>query len=333
MRVKDVVVIGAGKALYDLWPTIYKGYNVVAILDNNIGGEFQSHKVLPVAKIIEFNYDMIFILSLNYMFDLRDQLLALDVPESKVIPYIGENRNLSISDLYFNNNKCNFDNGYIKFELDVNSGNGGIKGIFSENIYNFLGSGSDTIVVDIGVNIGISSIFFASKPNVKKVVGFEPLSEMFNMAQKNVELNIPEIKNKIEIYNIGLSNCDAKKRFNYSRKFPTTFSICGVESVSPEDELIEIRPADEILKPIFNKYSHNQIVVKMDCEGAEYEIFESLDKADLLRNIDILLIEYHLTDNIILEQYLRENGFCFVKTNTASYIGYIYAFNIKKGKV
>lgn len=333
MSFKNVIIIGAGKTLYSLWPTICKGYNVVGILDNNVSGQVYGYKVYTVDKIIDFNYDLVFILPLNYMFELRDQLLSLEVPETKIIPFIGENRNLKISDFYFEKDRCLFDNGYVKFELNTSSGNGGVKGIFFENLYNFMGIEDDTIVIDIGLNIGVSSIFFAAKANVKKVMGFEPLSRNFIMAKKNIELNIPEVKNKIEIYNFGLSNSNVNKRFSYSKKFPTTFSICGIESESLEDELVDIRSAEEVLKPILDQYANNRIVVKLDCEGAEYEIFESLDKAGMLNRIDMFMIEYHLYDNPILEQYLNKNGFWYVKMNTTSYIGFIYAFNRNNGRV
>lgn len=69
----------------------------------------------------------------------------------------------------------------------------------------------------------------------------------------------------------------------------------------------------------------------MDCEGSEYEIFESMMRADIVRNVDVFMIEFHFQDKGIIEEYLNKNGFEYIKTNTADYIGFIYAFNIKKG--
>src|SRR6185312_6672086 len=36
-------------------------------------------------------------------------------------------------------------------------------------------------LIDIGMNVGITSLFYASKPNVEKVFSFEPFVPTFNM--------------------------------------------------------------------------------------------------------------------------------------------------------
>ena len=71
--------------------------------------------------------------------------------------------------------------------------------VFIDADYNFLAN-EKTIVFDIGMNIGIASIFFANKINVSKVYGFEPVEETYKQAIKNLEYN-PKLKDKIETFN------------------------------------------------------------------------------------------------------------------------------------
>ncbi len=45
--------------------------------------------------------------------------------------------------------------------------------IFNNDNYN-MNIGADSIIVDIGMNVGIATLFFALKQNVKKIYSYEP---------------------------------------------------------------------------------------------------------------------------------------------------------------
>ena len=47
----------------------------------------------------------------------------------------------------------------------------------------------------------------------------------------------------------------------------------------------------------------------MDCEGAEYEIFENLSESNLLGKIDVLIIEWHDKGAKSIENTLLKFGF------------------------
>lgn len=195
------------------------------------------------------------------------------------------------------------------------------------------GGAEDSVVIDIGANIGLSSLFFAARKNVTKVIGYEPLKSTYQKALHNINLNKTEIKDKINIYNLALGNANDEKIVNCTpQNARTVFSICTDQrDFNKNVEKIYVRKASEILIPIFQEYHHKKIVVKMDCEGSEYAIFESMMQADIVRDVDIFMIEFHLQDKGIIEDGLIKNGFRYIKTNTADYIGFVYAFNIKKG--
>ena len=77
-----------------------------------------------------------------------------------------------------------------------------VKEIFFENEYNAL-EVKDKIVLDIGANVGDSSILF-SRLGAKKVIALEPQREFFNRCKKNIEIN--NLEEKIEIHNAGLDD-------------------------------------------------------------------------------------------------------------------------------
>ena len=55
--------------------------------------------------------------------------------------------------------------------------------------------------------------------------------------------------------------------------------------------------------------------LKIDCEGAEYEIIESLDEQYLTNNIDKICLEYHLNKNGEINTILNKLKKCGFNVN------------------
>lgn len=81
--------------------------------------------------------------------------------------------------------------------------------VFSENIYNinFL---PGTVVIDMGMNIGAASLYFAGQENVVRVYGFEPFPDTYHRACENIALNPAKIRNKIETYNVAVTDQESE---------------------------------------------------------------------------------------------------------------------------
>jgi hypothetical protein len=77
--------------------------------------------------------------------------------------------------------------------------------IFVQNIYNVNPSINNIIVVDIGMNVGAATLYFANQSFTEKVYGFEPFPETYNEAFSNVKLN-ESILDKIVLFNKGVSS-------------------------------------------------------------------------------------------------------------------------------
>ena len=70
-------------------------------------------------------------------------------------------------------------------------------------------------------------------------------------------------------------------------------SVKGNSAGTPET--IEIRDAAVELKPLIadTKNRGLGVVIKVDCEGSEFPIFEALEQNGLFKDIDALMIEWH----------------------------------------
>ena len=75
--------------------------------------------------------------------------------------------------------------------------------VFSEKVYGLVSNGPAQ-VIDIGVNIGTATLYFANHPWVNKVIGFEPIEPTYRKAKHNIALN-PLIASKISLFNFGLA--------------------------------------------------------------------------------------------------------------------------------
>ena len=198
------------------------------------------------------------------------------------------------------------------------------------NEYNFNCEGN-SIFIDIGMNAALTSIQAAYKPDVTAGYAFEPFEVPYLRARQNIARN-PIVADKIRTAKFGLSDENRTMQVNVSSETTIGTSVRGKDTGTPVT--IEIRDAAEVLRDIIlqaKKRSEN-VVMKVDCEGSEFPIMKRLDQADLLRHIDIFMIEWHKWWSPDMDQHtlmapLLRNGFKVFDRTTPSniYAGMLYA--------
>ena len=175
------------------------------------------------------------------------------------------------------------------------------------------------IVIDIGAHIGLFALFASQFCKQGKIYCFEPIKENYELLVENINSN--KIKNIIP-FNFAVSKeSDSVKIFlndDYSghSMFLETNNFVIVKSKS----LLDIFSENNIQECNF---------LKLDCEGAEYDIINSLP-SDFLNKIKKSVIEYHLadTDPQLLEQLIKKLRKCSFIVNTRplfSDIGFLFA--------
>jgi len=208
-----------------------------------------------------------------------------------------------------------------------------VREILIEETYS-IGIKEDCVVIDVGMNRAIASLYFAEKENVKKIYAFEPFEQTVILARKNLELN-PELSKKIQVFCYGLGKEDKTMEIPYSINLSdcmsTTRNIKVRHNVRTEKVLV--KDAARILAPVFEQNGNDRIIFKCDCEGAEFEIIERLNEKDLVGKIDAILMEYHFQEPDILVKILTENSFAvhIIKGLKEKPIaGFIYAVKMKE---
>lgn len=185
--------------------------------------------------------------------------------------------------------------------------------VFINQLYAFQSKG-EFVVCDVGANIGAASLYFASFENIAKVYGYEPFPETLVMAEKNIQLN-PALSSKIELFGHGLGAKDETKavpkpKAGFLGGTTSDFMIDSLPgSLKGSTISIEIKGISTILNTIRKTHPDKKIILKLDCEGAEYEIMDSLVRNHELDKIAICIIEYHLLGNASIVQKLVSNHF------------------------
>ncbi|MEM5777926.1 MAG: FkbM family methyltransferase [Candidatus Aenigmatarchaeota archaeon] len=191
--------------------------------------------------------------------------------------------------------------------------------MFFNEAYQFLKvEGKD--VIDIGANIGDTAIYFAIK-GARKVISLEPYPYTFAQAIKNISSS--EFKDKIEIINAGYGE---DKRI----KIDTSFIPDGSSDLREAENGLDINLYS--LKTLVNEYNIDSGILKMDCEGCEYNLLNEDD--EIIKKFAMIQIEYHYGYEKLVDK-LKECGFTVKYTEPReSYnpsagktmmLGYIYA--------
>jgi FkbM family methyltransferase len=170
--------------------------------------------------------------------------------------------------------------------------------VFAREDYGRITPGS--VVVDIGANIGVFALFAACS-GARIVEAYEPSAESFSLLQQNIAAN-------------GFDNVIHAKRYavvgemSGPVKFPRSSSV--------HNAILSNNVADAVDFDLVSTRTLSQVVaaagsvdlLKLDCEGAEYDIFLKASCADVRRAAEIRP-EYHVGPRDALIEKLRSHGF------------------------
>lgn len=178
-------------------------------------------------------------------------------------------------------------------------------------------------VIDIGMNVGLATLYFANRENVAQVHSFEPFGAPYSRAIANIDLN-PNFAGKITAYNFGLAATTETRSVAYDEAFTISTSTQG--NGGSGSATISLKNASTALADIFKsaKAKGLAIVVKMDCEGSEFEIFDDLAATDLLSDVNILMVEWHKwwaadkTDKDLIRHMLQRGFVAFNRTHLSN---------------
>ncbi|OFX79940.1 MAG: hypothetical protein A2X12_04075 [Bacteroidetes bacterium GWE2_29_8] len=283
---------------------------------------------IPIDKF-EYNKanDSIIIKEFNYELKKDDNLAILYAYN------IALNLNKRLGFKFYKENKeAVFDYNGTKAVIKTLSDFYIVQEIFFHNVYRFYTNNS-IVLWNIGTNIALADLYFATQNDIIKIYGYEPFKNNYEEALHNISLN-PPLKDKIEIFQSGISNKDESVELEYSPEYKGNSGKIGLKEGMKSlanIETIQLKDASSVFNDILSKHHDAEIIVKIDCEGAEYDIIERLAESNLLQHVNAFLIEWHQKGTEQLIQYLNKNGFIsFTYGEDNHYVGMIYS--VRTGK-
>jgi FkbM family methyltransferase len=155
-------------------------------------------------------------------------------------------------------------------------------------------------ILDVGAHVGLFSAYCrAINPQIK-IIALEPERENFSVLNENIKTN--KLKNILTVQT-ALAGRNGKRGLGISAD-SHNHALSGAEK---ESRVVTAMTLAAVLDELKIKKAG---LVKMDIEGAEGEVLESLSAEDFKR-VEYFIFEYH--EKVIsrkqLENILRVNGF------------------------
>ena len=177
---------------------------------------------------------------------------------------------------------------------------------------------NNDIIIDVGAHIGLFTLFASQFCKEGRIFCFEPVRENYDLLVTNLQIN--KITNA-KPFNIAISqNIGKVKIYLNEDESGHSMFVSGTKSIQIEStSLKNIIDTNNLEKCDF---------LKMDCEGVEYEIIDSLP-IDYFDKIKKMCIEYHFADE---KPHLIQNmikklaalSYAISSRNISKSIGFLY---------
>ena len=174
-------------------------------------------------------------------------------------------------------------------------------------------------IIDVGAHIGLFSLFASQFCKKGKIFSFEPIKENFELLKENIRIN--DITN-ISLFNEAISNTTSK------------ITLYQNEDEAGHSKFIKTSKSIQVNSKAFKEFIDEREIekcglLKLDCEGSEYEIIESLPPK-YFEKFKKIIIEYHLADtkpNLIrnLKANLINSSYDISIKPIFEDIGFVYA--------
>lgn len=335
LRKQDILVYGAGDFFNRNKEIIREQYHIKAIIDKNKQGFLEEWKLIKIDECTDIAYEKVIIMveNIRECFLIVKDLLNVGVESEKIV--VGGGLYGAYADKYdeikvLPDGKMRVSRNGIKVAVRSIDEFNNVYATLVGGWYRYkLNNSKKDIVIDVGMNIGDTTLYFLANNKVEKVYAFEPFQKTFLDAKENLSEYIND-SGRVEIFQYGLSDVTEERTIFFNEDMSCGMSTKSAEEMDgydvygfyynnglaerekEESEKILVKNAADVLAPIIEKHKrNNNIVLKMNCEGEEYGIIEILNKEGVLSQIDFIILEWHYQGNERIIDELSKAGFSY----------------------
>jgi FkbM family methyltransferase len=178
-----------------------------------------------------------------------------------------------------------------------------IREIWFQECYRLPFSDPAGVLLDLGANIGMTSLWLAKKYPLTHVIAVEPDPANAALARQNLAAN----GIAANVLEAAIGPADGSGRFAASEH-----SISG--KMSEEGVPVPVVSVGTIIQKFAVR---NFALVKIDIEGGEQPLFDGA--ADWLQHVDAIIIEFHpeIVDYPRLTKFVSSQGFRYIPANSS----------------
>jgi FkbM family methyltransferase len=157
-------------------------------------------------------------------------------------------------------------------------------------------------LLDLGANIGLTSVWLAKRYPIEQVIAVEPDRSNAMLARRNLELNAI----KSEVLEAAIGPHEGTARFESSQ-------VSNLGKLSEKGVPVAMITVDTILR----KSACSRLgLVKIDIEGGEQQLFDG--PLDWLDRIGAIIIEFHppLVDHSRIIKAIESRDFTYIRSNS-----------------
>lgn len=155
------------------------------------------------------------------------------------------------------------------------------------------------IILDVGANVGVVSIYLAKLFPFVKIYSFEPVPVSYEHLVQNLVLN--GVTNVIP-HPLALT-CD-RRRLKIAMCPQCTGGSTVNSAIKDSPDCVHYWVNSTTLDDVLEDYRIARCrLLKIDCEGSEHEI---LHQSQLLHRIEYLSAEFHINQNLLHQGYTLE---------------------------
>ena len=168
------------------------------------------------------------------------------------------------------------------------------------------------LVIDVGANAGFFNVLLFSKLKTARVFAYEPLPSNISLFKKTIQQN-ESLKN-IQLSQVAVTGTlkDSIELFTEDTEDNTVVSsiFAGFNKLNQKKITV---PAQSLATIIEQNNLEKIDLLKLDCEGSEYDIIYNTDPV-ALKKVNMMVIEVHQLDgdrnNLkSLDEYLQSLGY------------------------
>jgi len=157
--------------------------------------------------------------------------------------------------------------------------------IFIRGEYFFKAEKNAPVILDCGANIGLATLFFKRIYPKARITCFEADPTTANILRKNIEQN--QLKD-VTAYNLMLSNKTGEQPFYIDADADGGLTMSAYPKLLSNSREILVQTGR------LSDYIHGPVdLLKMDVEGAEFEVMADLKESGKISQVRNMIIEYH----------------------------------------